>query len=134
LPEIARRLRLGLGTVHPAYQAANLPAQRRTPQKYRDNIGQELTGPGGTPPGPMQVRVVIVPTPGRRRCEANRCGTGAGPRGACLGAGASASTNANPKRAGRAAAAAHDSGRVAVRELTLCYPELDVSRSRYRHR
>lgn len=62
-PEIARRLPLGLGTVHPAYQAANVPAQGRTPPEVPQQHRPGTDRPGGTAPGPMQVRVVIVPTP-----------------------------------------------------------------------
>ena len=33
------------------------------PQKYRDNVRQEVTGADGVPLGPRKVKIVIVPTP-----------------------------------------------------------------------
>jgi len=33
------------------------------PQKYRDNVRQEVTGADGVPLGPRKVEIVIVPTP-----------------------------------------------------------------------
>jgi hypothetical protein len=39
------------------------------PNKYRDNVRQEVTGPNDKPLGPRRVEIVIVPTPSEEQIE-----------------------------------------------------------------